>query len=862
MPARGVLPTLALIPLLAACADPNKKVGIDGPVTVSSQDQAGAVMVSATMVAPWSDVSAALKPAFTMTGDTAVTQVMPTTVAVQEETVNALSFALGVGLPQSSSSSNSSTSATGTTTTSSSTTAPGSVPSAPTGAPLNSTIPSATAPGAGAVTTDPSVKYTAAANFLQQVQLLNQEIDHIAARSGYIPYVVKFKLAVIAYRPHLAYAAHTRITFFTSDAGPPTAPPGHAPDSQGTRAHQPGDVEDAPLQAGKAMAANEVGASTPIVVPLLVADDLGVALKSQAAESAQQLGMALNVMIHGVGANAALNRVAAAMKAVTEQDLTSALTISREADDTLYAVIQPNNLAAGDPSLITKTYDVAVLVLVPRGYFETTQPGTNPVIDFSTVTEFRDVIRGNVLPYDYSRFDKHYDDFVGASVAYRDLAHWNKLDILYKARYLRAINMEFGSSGDYTSFKNLVFDDRQLYGLKFFPGGHVPTIDSRDICQNDGVEPKNFSNPARSYYCIHFMPKDAHALWALMRTTADYSPYKNGRFEVGRPASVNIPTQQVLLIDDGSQSMTAQFANVSGTSASAITARLAVTREGSGLPGKPDTSSESWIQPVPTVTLDSSAHVLTLTMPSLPKPELPVLPDAKKAKPTYKYQYAFQFTPAHCDDRSSLCPALEISNSRLGNGEYSQSSLFPASYALKAQKASTNALALQAQGSTLVVNGATGSLPIFVTGLPAGEVGGLTVTGASVLNVTSGAGTVLTAPADQNGFILQSSGQYIINFTNLSPGMTATVKVTGLKGAGAQRTADGNSPVSATFAVVPGTSAPPSISYMSLTTSPPPVVRSAPHKAANVGDGKAKAKANVGAAGKKPTPLKNAPPPH
>ena len=55
----------------------------------------------------------AIEPSFTMTGDTAVAEVLPTTEQVQSQVFNAFSASLGLGLPGSStSSSNAQTAAT------------------------------------------------------------------------------------------------------------------------------------------------------------------------------------------------------------------------------------------------------------------------------------------------------------------------------------------------------------------------------------------------------------------------------------------------------------------------------------------------------------------------------------------------------------------------------------------------------------------------------------------------------------------------------------------------------------------------------------------------------------------------------
>jgi hypothetical protein len=393
------------------------------------------------MVAPWSYVSATLKPAFTMNGDTAAAEVLPTTELVQSQVMNAFGASLGLGLPGSStSSSNGQTSATAngsnttggvTTTTASSngttnsstttTTTPGVAPAVPTGTPAGAQLPAAPAL-AGSLSVDPVVKYKAAAYLNQEVQLLNQEIDNAAVRECFVPYVVKLKLAVMNYRPYLAYSIHTRISFVSESTGeaPPTSSevlqaakvlraagllaPGKGPAPAAEAEVFSEDQKSRLLQAAKQVQAASVApkcldtSHTPVVVPFLVADDMQVALKSQASEVAKQIAFALNFMIHGVGGNAGLNNVSAALTSISSQDLSSALTVARDNDSTLYIHIAPNNQASGQPSLVGQTYDVAVLLLVPRRYFVRRGDELDPArMSLVTYTEFRDASSGERL---------------------------------------------------------------------------------------------------------------------------------------------------------------------------------------------------------------------------------------------------------------------------------------------------------------------------------------------------------------------------------------------------------------------------------------------------------------------------------
>ena len=66
-----------------------------------SRDEAAAVLMSVSSVAPWSQVADAVQPNFTLSADAALQQVAPTTIRIQEQVLHAFGLGLGLGLPQS-----------------------------------------------------------------------------------------------------------------------------------------------------------------------------------------------------------------------------------------------------------------------------------------------------------------------------------------------------------------------------------------------------------------------------------------------------------------------------------------------------------------------------------------------------------------------------------------------------------------------------------------------------------------------------------------------------------------------------------------------------------------------------------------
>ena len=160
----NVILLLAIMQITACVTD----TALTQPVLVSSRDQAGAVLISVNMVAPWDQVADAVQPNFSLTGDQALQQVAPTTARLQEQVLSAFGLSLGVGLSQ---------------------TAPASAPQTPTGTPTGAQLTPATTVS-GDIGLDPMLKYQAALALYQAVQIMNREVQYAAMRDGFVPYLV------------------------------------------------------------------------------------------------------------------------------------------------------------------------------------------------------------------------------------------------------------------------------------------------------------------------------------------------------------------------------------------------------------------------------------------------------------------------------------------------------------------------------------------------------------------------------------------------------------------------------------------------------------------------------------------------
>jgi hypothetical protein len=798
--------------LLAGCVD-TPTIPIPAPVRVQMQSQAATVLVTPSMVAPWSYVSSALKPNFTMSGDAAVAQVLPTTEIIQSQVLSAFGASLGVGLPssgtqtstaQTSTSSQGSNTAGGVTTTTASnndsttnslnsTTSPGVAPTPPAGTPAGAQVPTLIEPS-GNLGLDPVTKFKAAAYLQQEVQLLNQEIDNAAVRECYVPYVVKLKLAVMTYRPHLAYSVHTRLSFLP----------------------KPGSLPPLGLQAQDLQAAEiftdprclfTISLPTPIVVPFLVADDMEMALKSRTSEAAQQIAFALNLMVHGVGANAGLNDVKAALNAIQSRDLTSALTVARDNDNTLYIHIEPNNQASGDPSLVGQTYDVAVLLLVPRGYFTAKDGRLSPAqIATLTFTQFRDASTGEVLPRrTEGAYITELDGVVLPYVTDRT-GWWEKLSNDQK---IKATDPLIGAieAADFAQFQ------------QYLEGG------SKCIGSSDTV---NLCPPMQR----------GPALWAGLSSVISNNAYKYASFEAPVPAKITVPVQTLIVSDDKFHPIQVSVGGVGGASTATLAAYLRVA---TFVDEKPPTLPHVISVPAQSVSLDPAAHVLNLTFPSLGKlgmtfpskgrdPSIPIAqcldgtddgergvpgPSVATDKKTATSsdgsttvvvgdcRNEILIQRVNCDPKRDLCPELEKQDTPNQNPMAGSPALhLPIRLVSDSKPAPKSIVSLGSEGSAISINhvDSTGVLPITVSAasLPSGETLALNVSGAPLLSATTTAGSPLSL--GKNGYVLPQSGVYVLKFIDLTPGEALTVSVQAIKADG--KTPDGD-PATATYTAIP-----------------------------------------------------------
>ena len=153
----------------------------------------------------------------------------------------------------------------------------------------------------------------------------------------------------------------------------------------------------------KTILAHDAVPETPIVIPLLVTDQVEAALASRRADHLQQLALALSAAYAGIGGSVDIESVRSAMRASLGREFNSLFTVGRLSDNSLRVRIgarQASGLrgqsaqdgAYGDTSfeMLPQTHNVSLLVLVKEEYVR----DTHADISMLSESEFVHVLTG------------------------------------------------------------------------------------------------------------------------------------------------------------------------------------------------------------------------------------------------------------------------------------------------------------------------------------------------------------------------------------------------------------------------------------------------------------------------------------
>lgn len=743
-----LLSAMAVAVVLTSCA---RLAPLYKPEYVDSRDEAASVLITPTVVIPWSQVSDEFQPNFALSGDQALLQVLPVTQRIEEQVFSAFGANLGVGFPtrtaQSTQVHGTSTGNTvtvggespGTVSTAEDTSSSnstvtrqsGTAPVTPTGIPAGAQLRTY-APVTGDLGVDPILKYQSALALFESVQMLNRQVRNAAKLHDSVPFLVRLKIAILPYRPHLGYTLHSRVSFFPGSWWElvEEAESGGGNDDASKTSETP-ISPSAPASEAKCKDGDEDPKLVmPQILPLLAADDIERALKSRAVEAAQQIGLAVSLMSGGTAGSLGLNKVNQQMAAISGQDFNSRLTIARQSDNTMYVRVGASNEASGGAALVGQTYDVAVLLLVPRAYFD----GCNnpdfdkPQIRVVSHTQFRKADDGTVLAdrpeatY-VKQIDAVMEQLLSAPPNASVLAAWHALleiDKLQVAREL-AIPIQTNELGRFA---------------KLFEG-QIP---------NTTFSLKNYANG--DLWAIQ------NAWTAFSRVLAD-APMSSAYFELPMPRDLIIPAQTALLLDDGKEKADVRLAGVTGDSAATLGGTVSL---------RPKGTQRLITLAVHGMVLDGASHLLSLSLPSPAKWGVSEIDETDPDNKLILTQYA-------CD-QDPMCPNLVGANNR--------SITFPIALAKAEAQDPKPGFAMTATSKRVVADKVgAGKVTVTIDKLK-DDSATVTVTEADLIGASSPGGGAIVMTG--SSVALKTNGSLTLQLNNLRAGARFTVVGEGKKG--------------------------------------------------------------------------------
>lgn len=363
--------------LVAACG---KQLPEPRQNTVETVFQAGKTNVAVLGVQRWDEAKKKLSANFQLDGAGALQLALPRTSAMEERLLDALGVELGLGLPTIGTTRTRTTDLADdqTTGTREETREPGEAPdvddpAAVAGGRTLDDQPRLTDEQRNAVlaANDPILHYQAANAIYQFVQMINGLVESTPQVDLYEPYLVTLQISSVPYARHQPYDVHLDVSFYPKvdrpavsdypcgfEALPPHSPP---PNKQPWSKY--------PFESLSFEKVDDFY-KTPIVVPVLVTDNLEGQVASRSAELIRQIGLAATAVQSGIAANFGLSSFNARAGAVFGTDLTSTFTVGKTAENSLTAVLGAPRNPVSDYAMTRRTHNVSVLLLVPKDTWE------------------------------------------------------------------------------------------------------------------------------------------------------------------------------------------------------------------------------------------------------------------------------------------------------------------------------------------------------------------------------------------------------------------------------------------------------------------------------------------------------------
>jgi hypothetical protein len=336
-----------------------------GEHTVKSQDEVGEMTLAVSSVIPWDkELLDKMLPKFEMSGAAALTQVVPATALMEERILDSFQLRGRVATPSSLTTETRITKETNsapaeTTLEKKEETKPGDVEKAPKSQ-AEAKLPEDPFKDALAkaqLAIDPLLKHQAALALNEEVQILNAVLAN-AVPAKYKAFVVRLQVGVVPYARHQPYDTYATFAFFPQDSAARVK-------------------------------------SNPVVLPLLVSDNLEGAMQARTAEQLRQFALGLAAMIQGVGAEAEFEKISGRLQSILGTDINSLLTVGQLAPNVIRVRFGAMNQPGSRFAMIPRNQFVSLLMLVRE---DDLPVWMTQGIQIGMTAEFRHARTGAVLP--------------------------------------------------------------------------------------------------------------------------------------------------------------------------------------------------------------------------------------------------------------------------------------------------------------------------------------------------------------------------------------------------------------------------------------------------------------------------------
>lgn len=277
-----------------------------------SYENVGSVHTAVVSVVPFELIARDLQPDFTLTGDKALEKAVAVTGSSQSRADSATNYLLGIALGAAPAAADAAASAA--------------TDASPT--PATATLPAPFAAASAPALTSPTthnarLQYDLATALKQHVALLNAYIRDPLRKAGYSPMVVRVQIALRPKARYTPYDAEVNLTFEDSDQGE----------------------------------------SKPVVVPLLITDDMDATSISSLQRNVAQLGLAVGAMKGQLGLLSDFGSRSEDAVAALGWQYESVMNVARKDDQTLS--VRLNALPTGYArfEMVPRVHTVTVLIL-------------------------------------------------------------------------------------------------------------------------------------------------------------------------------------------------------------------------------------------------------------------------------------------------------------------------------------------------------------------------------------------------------------------------------------------------------------------------------------------------------------------